>query len=80
MAKKITVDDLRIHVSGNFLCEELPNKFSKLSGEELEVFLTDYAWEPLEDCTGSELWDYINDAALSLKGFLKSKGIKVTGD
>ena len=77
--KPITLDELRIHVSGNFLCENFPANFRDLPEGELDEFITDNAWQPFENDDPSDLWEWIDDAALALKSFLKKKGIEITG-
>lgn len=79
--KTITLDELRIHVSGEFLCANLPENFRELADEEkLDEFIIDNAWQPFENDDPSDLWEWIDDAALALKRFLTSKGIEVEGD
>jgi len=80
MAKEITLDELRVHVSGEFLCENLPDDFTSMSGEELDEFLIDNAWQPFENDAATDIWEWIDNAALALKTFLETKDIKVTGN
>lgn len=75
--KKITLDELRIQCSGEFLCENLPKNFMDMEEEEIDAFIKDNAWEPFEFDEPSEIWDNIDNAALSMRDFLKSKGVKV---
>lgn len=77
---EIHLDDLRIHVSGEFLTNNLPNNFAEMPGSELDIFLTDYAWQPFENDSPTDIWEWIDDAALALKAFLESRGIEVKGD
>jgi len=77
--KAITLDELRIHVSGEFLCDNLPKNFRDLEEEELDEWLVDNAWQPFENDSPSDIWEWIDDAALALKMFLEKRGIKVVG-
>ena len=76
--QEITLKDLRINASGDFLTEELPGNYDEMSENEFDQFLINHAWEPFENDTANDIWDNIDNSAHSLKRFLEDKGITVS--
>ena len=61
------------HASGFFLTDELPDNWEDLEDEERDAFLREHAWEPVENFSSDELWDVIENAAISTQRFLNKQ-------
>jgi len=62
-------------MSGNFLCDNIPDEWNHMDAEEQSEFLTNHAWEPLEYMDADSLFDSIDSAAISMINFIE-KNIK----
>ena len=74
MSKKIQKDlkDDFIWASGHYLCTHLPENFDVWSDTKLDNFLEANAWEPLEHWPAEDIWEQIQDLALSVNEYKKS--------
>ena len=58
-------------VSGNYLCENLPDNWEELAEEEQNEFLETNAWEPVEDLSADELFSLIEDSVPSTQAIVE---------
>jgi hypothetical protein len=65
------IEHLVVRASGHFLSEHLPDDYQELSEEELHQFISDNAWEPLENTEPSHIMDCIDVLALDFQKLLK---------
>ena len=59
-------------LSGHFLSENLPEDWHEMSEDELIAFIEENVWEPLEYCSGDEIFKSIftlvEDVELIIEG------------
>jgi len=59
-------------LSGHFLSENLPEDWHEMSEDELIAFIEENTWEPLEYCSGDEIFESIftlvEDVELIIEG------------
>jgi len=60
-----------IWASGKYLCTFLPDDFDKWSNRKLNNFLEKNAWEPIEFWPAEDIWEQIEDLALSVNEYKK---------
>ncbi len=63
-------------VSGNFLCQEVPDDWLDFTEEEQIDFVQEHLWQPLEYCEASKVINLIQDASKSLIALLSQKNIR----
>ena len=56
----MTVDQMFVLASGEFLTKHLPDDWRDMSNEDVHQFLIDNAWEPLQDVDPNVVWDMID--------------------
>ena len=59
-----------IWASGQFLTQGLPDDYDQLTNEELDDFIQDHIWEPLETYDSSFIWEQIEHLALSIRNYI----------
>ena len=59
--------------SSHFLCESLPDNWQEMSDDELDQFLTTYAWEPFEYWPTDDVWELIDSLALEIQNIVEGK-------
>ena len=52
-----------ILASTYYLCDDLPETFVEFNADELDQFLEANAWQPFENYSAADIWEYINDLA-----------------
>ena len=67
-------------VSGNFLCQEVPDNWLDFTEEEQINFVQEHLWQPLEYWDASKVIDLIQDASESFIALLNQKNILVSQD
>jgi hypothetical protein len=58
-------------MSGNFLCDNIPDNWEDMKDNEQEDFLTNHAWEPLEDMSADNIFENIESATASMVEFIE---------
>jgi len=61
------------NASGHFLTEHFPENWNDMDGEELNEFIDDHTWEPLEGWEAGAVFELIENAASATLGFLKQE-------
>ena len=61
--------------SAHFLTDSLPDDWQNMSDEEIDEFLADHVWQPLEDWDVKDVWQQIGQIARSMRSYIdKQKG------
>jgi len=63
------------NASGHFLTEHFPENWYDLEEEELDNFIDDHVWEPLEGWGASSVFELIENAADATISFIKSENL-----
>ena len=71
-------DRLFIHMSANFLTEQLPDEAIDWDENEIEEFVERHAWQPLEFFPAREVVDMIASAAFASRQFFKQEVLRLT--
>lgn len=71
-------DRLFIHMSGNYLCERLPDEAIDWDEDQVEEFIERHAWEPLEYMAADCVVDMIASAAFASREFFKHEVLRLT--
>jgi len=58
-----------ITISGQYLCEYLPNDYMDWDNDDLEQFISDYVWEGVENLPLKDLLQQMDQAASTLITF-----------
>jgi hypothetical protein len=77
MGKPITKDMAIKHYIGHFCCEEVPDEWDTMTGDEQETWLHDNAWKPFENEAGSKIYAMIECMADSMLNFLNINDVEV---
>lgn len=64
-------------LSGNFICETIPDNWQELDEDEQDKFVQENVWQPLEYCDSSRILELIDDSTSAMIKLLKEKGIEV---
>lgn len=59
----MTYEEVVVQVSGNYLTDFLPANWNKMEEKELDEFLENHSWEPLEYWDTNDVWELIMNAA-----------------
>jgi hypothetical protein len=59
----MTYEEVVVQVSGNYLTDFLPANWNKMEEKELDEFLENHSWEPLEYWDTNDVWELIINAA-----------------
>jgi hypothetical protein len=62
---------IMITASEGFLCNPLPDNWHELDGPDLDQFIRDNAWGPLEDWEPGEVWETIEAMAETINELFK---------
>jgi len=72
----ISYEELIEQISGEYLTETLSIK-EQVESDNIITLVTERLTEPFEDYDGSDIMEWIENGATSLKNFLVRKGIEV---
>jgi len=72
----ISYEELIEQISGEYLTETLSIK-EQVESDNIITLVTERLTEPFEDYDGSDIMEWIENGATSLKNFLVRKGIDV---
>ena len=75
---KLTEFELFQILSGNFICQTVPDNWQELDDEEQDEFIQENVWQPLEYHNSSEILELIDSSTSTMIEFLKEKGIEVS--
>ena len=64
-------DEIFVLMSGNYLAENLPDNFQDMDDADLDQFIKDNPWEPLEYWSPSQILDVIDAATLIAVGYIE---------
>ena len=73
-----TRDRLFCSMSGNFLTEQLPYEAIDWTQDQVEKFIEDHAWEPLEYHDPKDVMEMIEGAAHNAHEFFKQEVLRLT--
>ena len=73
-----TKDRLFCSMSGNFLTEQLPYEAIDWTQDQVEKFIEDHAWEPLEYHDPKDVIEMIEGAAHNAHEFFKQEVLRLT--
>ena len=62
--------------SGQFLTQGLPDDYDQWTNEELDDFIDDHIWEPLEGHDPAFIWEQIEHLALSVRNYMEESSGK----
>ena len=74
--EKLKFRDLYIEASANYLTEPFPEDFKV---DDVETFIDQHRWEPMEDWPIADIDDAIFDCARGFAQLLEKRGISVWG-
>jgi hypothetical protein len=57
--------------SQHFLTESLPDDWQKMSDEEVDEFIENHKWQPIEDWEVKDIWQQIGQIARSMRDYIK---------
>ena len=57
--------------SQHFLTESLPDDWQKMSDEEVDEFIENHKWQPIEDWEVEDIWQQIGQIARSMRDYIK---------
>lgn len=63
--------DNMIFSSADFLTERLPDDYEKFTEEELEQYVLDHKWEPVENYSFEDIWEMIEVGADAVAAYIK---------
>ena len=75
---RLTEFELFQSLSGNFLCQEVPDNWENLDEEKQDQFVRENIWQPLEHYSSSEIIELIEDSCSVLIKLLEKKGIMIS--
>ena len=75
---KLTEFELFQILSGNFICQTVPDNWRELDDEKQDEFIQENVWQPLEYSDSSLILEVIDNSTSTLIEFLKNKGIEVS--
>ena len=65
-------------LSGNFLCNKVPDNWESLDEQKQDQFVRENIWQPLENWNRSEIIGLIDDSCAALIKVLREKGIEIS--
>jgi hypothetical protein len=68
--------ELTQRLSGHFLANHLPKNWHKLSDKELDKFIDENKWEPLQNLSIQDLNQLIGCLVLDVEDIIKNKDIR----
>ena len=71
-------DRLFIYMSGNYLCERLPDEAIDWDEDKIEEFVERHPWEALEDMAADCVVDMIASAVFASQEFFKQEVLRLT--
>ena len=57
--------------SQHFLTESLPDDWQKMSDEEVDEFIENHKWQPIEYWEVRDIWQQIGQVARSMRDYIK---------
>ena len=66
--------------SQHFLTESLPDDWQKMSDEEVDEFIENHKWQPIEYWEAKDIWQQIGQVARSMRDYIKHEQQKEKDD
>jgi 3'-phosphoadenosine 5'-phosphosulfate sulfotransferase (PAPS reductase)/FAD synthetase len=61
--------------SAHFLTDSLPDDWQNMENEEIDEFIENHKWQPIEDWEIDDIWQQIGQVARSMRSYInKQKG------
>jgi 3'-phosphoadenosine 5'-phosphosulfate sulfotransferase (PAPS reductase)/FAD synthetase len=65
--------------SQHFLTDSLPDDWQKMSDKEVDEFIENHKWQPIEDWEIDDIWQQIGQIARSMRSYIKKQASEQKG-